>query len=177
MLAFDGQGSERLSNSRASEGNSEHTYLWAMNDSINKHRHVPPPWGDDMESALIAQDRVLRSRVKAASSPHAARRIRAGIVFVICATALFGVLLTLFVIWYASRNGDNTMNGPHSTSRPSCLGGSVISPWTLDCILCRRNRSETQTKGDTHEVTTYDIRFRGDRASICDRAIRAAGAD
>ena len=54
-LAFDGQGSERLSNSRASEGNSEHTYLWAMNDSTNKDRHVPPPWGDDMESALIAQ--------------------------------------------------------------------------------------------------------------------------
>jgi hypothetical protein len=26
-LAFGGQGSERLSNSRASEGNSEHTYL------------------------------------------------------------------------------------------------------------------------------------------------------
>ena len=62
--------------------------------------------GDDMEGALIAQDRVLRSRVKAASSPHAARRIRAGIVFVLCATALFGVLLV------SSCNGDNTMNGP-----------------------------------------------------------------
>jgi len=28
------------------------TPTWAMNDSTNKDRHVPPPWGDDMESAL-----------------------------------------------------------------------------------------------------------------------------
>jgi DMSO/TMAO reductase YedYZ molybdopterin-dependent catalytic subunit len=29
-----------------------------MNDSTN----IPPPWGDDMENALIAQDRLLRSQ-------------------------------------------------------------------------------------------------------------------
>jgi DMSO/TMAO reductase YedYZ molybdopterin-dependent catalytic subunit len=35
-----------------------------MNDksSTNKNMQVPPPWGDDVESALNAQDRLLRSQ-------------------------------------------------------------------------------------------------------------------
>jgi hypothetical protein len=72
----------------------------------NRNSQVPPPWGDDVESALIERDSVLRSRVKAVSSPHAAKRSRAGIVFVICATALLGFLLTL-LLSYASCNGNN----------------------------------------------------------------------
>jgi DMSO/TMAO reductase YedYZ molybdopterin-dependent catalytic subunit len=33
-----------------------------MSDSTNKTVQVPPPWGDDMERALIAEDRLLSSQ-------------------------------------------------------------------------------------------------------------------
>jgi hypothetical protein len=71
-----------------------------MNDSINKDKQAASLWGDDMESALAAQDRALRSQMKAVYSPHVARRIRAGMVFVICAVALLGFLLVFFLISY-----------------------------------------------------------------------------
>src|SRR5580658_267680 len=83
-----------------------------MNDSNNQDEHVPPPWGDDMESALVAQDRVLSSQLKAASFPHVARRVRAGMVFGICAAALLGFLLILLLVSYACCNGNNTINSP-----------------------------------------------------------------
>jgi hypothetical protein len=88
-----------------------------MNDSTNKDRQVPPPWGDEMESAMIARDTYLRSRVKADSSPHAAKRSRAGIVFLICATALLGFLLTLLLISYAF--GYRPIKQTHTGGAPS----------------------------------------------------------
>jgi hypothetical protein len=86
-------------------------------------KKIPPPWGDDMESALITQDRVLRLRVNAASSPHAARTVRPGIVFVICATAPLSVLLTLLLISSASCNGNNT----NSPTPKNLVYGSAIA--------------------------------------------------
>ena len=81
------------------------TPTWAMNDSAN--RPVPSPWGDDMESALIAQDRVLRSRAKAASSPHVERRTRAGAVVAMCTAALLAFLLILLLVSHACCTGNN----------------------------------------------------------------------
>jgi hypothetical protein len=72
-----------------------------------------------MESALIAQDRALSSRMKAASSPSAARRIRTRIVLVICAAALLGFLLVLLLNSYACRKGNNTLNGPNPKTLPA----------------------------------------------------------
>jgi hypothetical protein len=69
-----------------------------MNDSTNKDMPAASLWGEDMESALAAQDRVLRSRLKAASSQHVARRIQTRVVFAICATALLGFLFILLLI-------------------------------------------------------------------------------
>ena len=75
----------------------------SMNDPTNANNQVPSLWGDDMESALIERDRLLRSQLEAASSPRVAQRIRAGLVFVICAAALLGFLL-VFLISYACCN-------------------------------------------------------------------------
>jgi hypothetical protein len=69
-----------------------------MDDSTNKNRQEPPPWGDDAENALIARNRLLRFRAKVASSPPGATRIRVGIVVVICTTALLGFLLILLLV-------------------------------------------------------------------------------
>jgi hypothetical protein len=88
-----------------------------MNDSTNKDRQVQPLWGDDMESALSAQDRVLRSQLNAPSSPHAGRRVRAGVVFVIYAAALLGFLLILLLIPNACCAGNNTIQlSPNQTN-------------------------------------------------------------
>jgi hypothetical protein len=87
-----------------------------MKDPTNKDKPAPP-WGDDMESALIAQDKVLRSRVKAPSSPRAARRLPARIAFVICATALLGVLLTLLLISYSCNRAAIAQSNKHKPAR------------------------------------------------------------
>src|SRR5712691_4569388 len=55
------------------------------------------------------------------------------------------------------------------------------SSWPLDCTLpggCSTKEQNLKTiEGEPHERTTYDIRFRRDRASLCDWVIRTASED
>jgi hypothetical protein len=106
-------------------------------DSTKKNRQVPPLWGDDMESALIARDRALHSQARMALPPLS-RRITLRIVLVICATALLGFLLVLLLI-------GNT----HQT---------VLTPETLLANRILLNQTNTNQRGSFHSKGAMRIR-------------------
>ena len=74
-----------------SEGNAGCPSIPA-NFMKNRNRRVPPPWGDDLEEALRAQDKELRKQ--SVSSPSGRWSSRSRLHFKL------GVIFALVLVWY-----------------------------------------------------------------------------
>jgi hypothetical protein len=61
-------------------------------NSSNQNKRVPPPWGDDMESALAARDTVLRGRADTDTSRPNSRRVLSEILVAVSIGAVLIVL-------------------------------------------------------------------------------------